>query len=370
MENEEFESREIKIFPAFNDNNIAIGMSCSNEYVPYLSVCLKSLVDNTSVDFNYDIIVFERSITEKNKLILKNFIEKKNVSLRFVDPTPLIKNYSLSYPSFYAIECFFRLASPIFLKEYDKIIFTDVDLVFQSDIKDLYQIDVLGKPLAACQDSTMGFLLNYPDADWFEYCTKTLNLEKPYEYFNTGVMVLNIREFNEKGYVEKLFSIADGSNFRILEQDILNAFFANGIKYIDESWNFPVTNKFYQPLLQYMPYLLKQKYDIVKKAPKIVHWAGSEKPWVFPEEEMAEIWWSYARQVPFYEVILKRMTEVNLPNNTAIIEDVVNYKKNRFAYWKYKLKSKITFGAKRQRYKVKRDTIKQKIRNAQSILNK
>ena len=58
------------IKPAFETNNIAIACSSSNEYVPYLSVWLKSLEEHTCTQYNYDVIVFERSITDENKRIL------------------------------------------------------------------------------------------------------------------------------------------------------------------------------------------------------------------------------------------------------------------------------------------------------------
>ena len=46
------------IAPKFT-NTQAIGMACSNEYVPYLSVCLLSLVENSNPNKEYDIVIFE-----------------------------------------------------------------------------------------------------------------------------------------------------------------------------------------------------------------------------------------------------------------------------------------------------------------------
>ena len=49
--------------PAFIDNYTAIAMSSSDEYLPYLSVCLQSLVDNASDKHNYDIVIFSSTET-------------------------------------------------------------------------------------------------------------------------------------------------------------------------------------------------------------------------------------------------------------------------------------------------------------------
>lgn len=346
----EAETQEIEsLSPAFKNNNIVIGMSSSNEYMPYLSVCLKSIVDNASDEYNYDIVVFERAITERNKEILKTFIQRKNISLRFINPMPLLTKYSLSFPEHYALECFFRLTSPLIFREYEKIIFTDIDLVFQHDIKDLYEINMEGKPLAACVDLKMTALLNSYSEDWNEYCKKTLKLKDPYKYVNTGVIILDVQQFNNNNYTQKLLEIASGSSFRVLEQDIFNLFFKDNITYIEEEWNFPVANKIHKPLFALMSDKFKQKYDEYAKNPKIIHWTGVVKSWHSPEEDYAEIWWNYARQVPFYEIILKRMIEFSI--SPSLIKDVYNYKKNIYKYLYYKLLSNFAIGETKSKYK-------------------
>jgi len=89
------------INPIWDDNYTAIAMSSSNEYVPYLSVCLQSLIEHSSKDHNYDIIIFERSITDENKRILQEQICRKNISLRFINPMNIISQYNLKFPPHY-----------------------------------------------------------------------------------------------------------------------------------------------------------------------------------------------------------------------------------------------------------------------------
>ena len=66
-----------EITPVWRDNYVAIALSSSNEYVPYLSVCLESLKENSSENNNYDIVIFEDSVTDYNKDLLKKIIEQK-----------------------------------------------------------------------------------------------------------------------------------------------------------------------------------------------------------------------------------------------------------------------------------------------------
>ena len=48
---------EIFLKPAFDNNNIALAMSSSNEYAPYVSVLIQSIIDNAKSSNNYDILV-------------------------------------------------------------------------------------------------------------------------------------------------------------------------------------------------------------------------------------------------------------------------------------------------------------------------
>ena len=203
------------IDPIFK-NYIAIALSSSNEYVPYLSVCLQSLKEHTSLYSNYDIIIFERNITEKNKNLLIKQMKEKNISLRFVNPECLLSEYHLKFPDCYSLECYFRLVAPLVLRKYKKIIFTDVDLIFQKDITNLYNIDIENYPLGAAQDYIWSIFINTPYLDWKEYCDNVLQLKEPLKYFNTGVMLINIEEFNKNEYSKQLLSLVSQTYFKIL----------------------------------------------------------------------------------------------------------------------------------------------------------
>lgn len=300
-------TEEDVLVPKF-ENGVVLCASSSNEYAPYLSVYLQSIIENSNKNNNYDIIIFERSITQENKdKLLAQISKYNNLSLRFVNPTPYLKNYDLKYPPHYNLECFFRLTAPLVLKNYKKVIFTDIDMIVLKDLKELYDVDVESYPLAACKDLIWSSFLNNIHADWREYAINKLKLNKPFEYYNTGVMVLNIAEFNKNNYSEKVLKLANEENYRILEQDGLNAFFQTNIKYIDTAWNFPIANICYKAFLPLMPYSFFEQYKKDRENPKIIHYAGGLKPWYYPDEDMAHIWWEYARKTPFYEEILQRL---------------------------------------------------------------
>lgn len=369
-------TRDDCLQPFYKEKTVCIAASASNEYVPYLSVYLQSILSCISKNNNYDIIIFERSITSENKEKLQKQIKQKNIYLRFVNPSELLKEYDLKFPPHYNLECYFRLAAPLILKNYDKVIFTDVDLIFQEDPAKLFDTDIGTYPLAACKDLMWGTFINNNQWDWAEYAKSVLKIKEPFEYFNTGVMILNVKEFNKNNYSKKLLELVSKTTFRILEQDGLNVYFGTKIKYLDTAWNFPVANIAYRNILGYMPLEFSKKYKQDKKNPYIIHYAGGIKPWLYPNEELAEIWWFYARQTPFYEEIMLRMIQHNTSMAMQIsrnidlstVKNALNLGRNKLKYWRYKILSKITFGKKRKKYKEKRKKLKALIKQTKQFL--
>lgn len=353
MENNDIQTIE----PIWTENFTAIAMSSSDEYVPYLSVCLESLVQHSNKSQNYDIIIFERNISIDHKQILQTQIKRDNISIRFINPMSIISQYNLKFPPHYNLECYFRLTTPLILKNYNKIIFTDVDLIFQKDIAKLYEIN-LDKPLAACQDLVYCAFLDTPTLNIFQYSTNELNLSNPYKYFNTGVMLINLKYFRDNNISQTLLAMANEKLYRILEQDILNKYFKENIKYIDDKWNFPTMNSNYSLFMNNLKAEYKDRYRDASNFPYIIHWAGRDKAWLSPEIDKACIWWSYARQSPFYETILSRMLKKHL---LECIKEAFEYQKNILNYWKYKILYLITFGQKKKHYKNKKKILKNKI---------
>ena len=45
------------VSPAFDKNNIPVVFATDNNFVPYLGVTIKSLVENSSEENNYDIVI-------------------------------------------------------------------------------------------------------------------------------------------------------------------------------------------------------------------------------------------------------------------------------------------------------------------------
>ncbi len=343
-----------EIKPAFGQDSVTLAVSCSNEYVPYLSVWLASVLEHISESEKYDILIFEHTITAMAKEKLLRFAKRENVSVRFVNPMGLLQKYNLYVHEHFSLECYFRITAPRLLSKYNKILFTDLDLVFMSDPAYLFKSNLQGKVLGAALEVMWSAFLNNPATkeDIENYSRNSLSLKNVYQYFNTGVLLVDVQKFNKTCSLTELLQLAQEGRFRFLEQDLLNKIFQNQFHILPLEWNVLARANFEWA----MPYISNKyliQYLDARKGGKVIHFAGGIKPWWFVEIDFADVWWSYARKTPYYEEICLRL-------NHKMITDVLtgefekrrgNYYLIYFRYLRCKLMAHITFGKKRAHYR-------------------
>ncbi len=362
--------------PVWNDNYVAIAANSSNEYVPYLSVYLESLRANTDDNTNYDVVILEKSISDENKEILKESFEiKSNLSLRFYNPSKLFENKELivSHP-YLCQESYYRLSAPSIFQNYKKLIFTDVDLIFNEDPKELFNIDMKGAPILSVLEPVWSSWVNknatVTGVNIIDYSQKILKLENLHQYFNTGVMLMDIGQLNSRDLTTQMINKLSGkTRYLYQDQDVINGLLASEMGILPFKWNYEiilqrVIDEAESSFTEYC------NHDI---SPGIIHWIGSNKPWVQPTRTYAYKWWQYARRTPYYEVILQRMIN---SNNTQVrrltnqVRETFNFRSNVLKYWRYKLMAKISFGKKKEHYNTKKQQWKEKIRSAKQLRGK
>ena len=208
----------------------------------------------------------------------------------------------------------------------------------------------------------MNAMYNIKWADWKDYCSKHLKLKDIYNYYNTGVMIIDIQKFKSKSICSSCIELLESKFLRILEQDALNMVLQDDVKYIPTIWNFmTMQNQMkHWKFLDCMSLSSKNDYFTSRDNIHILHFAATRNPWFYPDEEYAELWWAYARKTPFYEIILKRMCDKDKPT-VELLQDLKHYKSNVLKYWKYKILQNFVFGKTRTRYVNKKHIYKAKV---------
>ena len=105
------------------------------------------------------------------------------------------------------------------------------------DVAKIYDENIDGYLLAACHDADTAGLYNGYRKDKKEYTDKILKLKEPYQYFQAGVLLLNLEEFRKRYTTKQILDFAVSEKWQLLDQDILNKLCEGAVKYIDMSWN-------------------------------------------------------------------------------------------------------------------------------------
>lgn len=302
-----------KTAPAFDANNVAIAVAANDYFIPYCATFLKSMAEHSNSDKNYDILLLSQDVSDINVKNVKKMLSAwKNISLRVLDPSVLIDQYTFHIEGHFSKETYYRLVLPELLPNYDKVLYLDSDMIAMDDVSKIYDENIDGYLLAACHDADTAGLYNGYRKDKKDYTDKILKLKEPYQYFQAGVLLLNLEEFRKRYTTKQILDFAVSEKWQLLDQDILNKLCEGAVKYIDMSWNVMVdfAGIRINQIIALAPRWLNEMYQEARKNPKIIHYAGPQKPWFEPEMDFGMQFWECARGTAYYEVMLGRMNRI------------------------------------------------------------
>ena len=303
-----------------------IVFSANDYFIPYTAVTIQSMLEHSSDDKKYQIFILHKDIPLKTIEIIKRQISGySNFSIDFIDVSKFIAGYSFftGNRNDLTIEAYFRLLIPDLFKESEKALYLDGDMLCHTDIANLYMINLNGKLIAAVKD--LGAIRDYyrhkkqgkPDRG-YGICT----VNTPDNYFNSGMLILNIKQFRETLPTKRMLEFAASHSWKMHDQDVLNILCEQQAFLLPLRWNFiyPNSNFEYDNYEKHLPGHLYAEYQNEKNSPHIIHLAGSSrKPW----ENWGNIpyfddFWKYATRTPFIDIIIDRMKEKNLAGKTCI----------------------------------------------------
>lgn len=237
-----------------------IAFLINNDYAEQLSVALTSLLINLKKDEDINVFVFNTGLSELNKQKLKNINCGKKYNMEFIwsdetqfkDLPTAIHLKRLDY---------IRMLFPTLL-DCDKLLYLDSDILVFNDIADYYNTEFEDNYAVVIRD-------RWAHSFQIENHMSKLGV---LNYFNAGVMLLNLKKMREDSIQEECFSfIKNYPELTIfMEQCVFNKVFKNKVKFIDKKYNF-------QYKLNTSEKIYEEFYKI-HGFPHIIHFVGHEKP--------------------------------------------------------------------------------------------
>lgn len=275
-------------------DKVSIVFTFTNDFIVPAYIAVKSLMDSARVSTKYEIIVIHYDLSKHSVVLLKNLVFPTRHEIKF---KRFNKEIIADYPNteHWPGIVYIRLFLPEILVKYDKVIYSDVDVLFRGDLSDVYQIE-----MDDCEWAGIRAEKNTGNMIGHKYFANNRN-----EYiYMSGFMVCNLKQMRAKGFTDIVRKNIQqySSELLMFDLDILNMS-TEDIKDIPIRYAFLVDlyeNKDIRDANQYA--YMKKVYTYKelleeKKNTVIIHYAGRRgKPWIdlFPGDEYVQ----YIRSLP------------------------------------------------------------------------
>ena len=271
---------------------VPIVFTFDNNLIMPASICMSSLLMNANADTFYDIFILhsEKCDFSNTELVdIPNYYKNCKITFRTVN-SEFVTAYEIRGITTTA---YYRLLIPEIIPEYDKIMYSDVDVIFREDLSKYYQIDLDGYYMAGVDNASA----LRPGVQ--KYVREKLGIDHKYGHFYSGNLIINSKKIKEDNLIPQFRELAK-RNFHQQDMDIINIACYGKIKALTPA--FCLTNYLTEILVKRKQEMLSFfTNDEIEHALKygIVHYNGP-KPWKQYCVNF-DIWWEYYRKTPFYD---------------------------------------------------------------------
>ena len=281
-------------------DTIPVVLAADNNYRYPLMVTLLSSLMNAKKNTKYQFIIlvsdqFDMESMELINKLLKQYDMPEAVFYNMQDNYRNIEMQikHISYATFY------RLQLPELLKEVEKCIYLDVDVVVKKDLKEFFDTELGDNYIAGVKAA--GYY--YPE----EKKTATISLleiDKLDQYINAGVLLINLKKMREDKLTETFEKLLE-KNFPSQDQDILNAACYGHIKVLPPKYNamtkynVGIKDEYDRIECLHICYT-REDWNEACETPVIIHYADRWKPWQDLRGNFVQEWWKYIKVLNQY----------------------------------------------------------------------
>lgn len=284
---------------------IPICFATDDNYVPFLTVALASLLDNSSKENFYKIYVLTSHLSEENM----NSIQKQateNSEIKFVQLSKELDKVQDMFHlrDYYSKETYYRIFIPNLFPEYEKVLYLDCDITVVGDVSELYNTQIHGYYVGAVQEEVMQTFEVFGN-----YVEKADGINRK-NYFNAGILLINCRRWRNKLIAERFVDLLNRYTFRVVQdEDYLNVLCKDNIKWLPLGWN----KTSYK----------NESFD--DKDLKIIHWKINWRPWKYKDVLYEDYFWKYAKMTDFYDKLIQMRdsrTEADFKKDELLMENL------------------------------------------------
>lgn len=255
------------------------------------SVAITSIIYNKKRNTNYDIYIVGNFISHENQNKLKK-LETKSVIINFINIDKEL-TYTMGENKYVSQTACLKFHLPEIFPNLDKVLYLDSDIIVQKDLSELFNTDINNFYVAGIVDFGVCHLkLHYKELNY-----------KYEKYFNSGVMLLNLKKMREENITSKLIEYKQNQKNFYMDQDAFNMVLNPLVKWMSYKYNY----QYCLLLMNGNKKNIKETYDenaykILKKKGQgatIIHYAYMYKPWKYDIKNISKLFIKYYKKSPY-----------------------------------------------------------------------
>jgi len=291
-----------------------IVFACDENYAPYLSVVIRSIMDNAHSSFHYEIIILDCSKNQHSEGFSVTMISLREMvalnpkfSLKLIRVSEILaKNVFLQKNKQalkrYSYGTYARILIPDLLPSYDRVLYLDVDHIVLGDIAELFELPLHNKIIASVPDVSAAYMRLVKRFKRKKLIEDVLNLEIDDCYIIASPMLFDVRACRNFGFTDKVLGfLTENYDLPFPDQDAINSVCKGKIFYLPQKWG-RVNSGNFTKLCNYIQKNMDKKYSEIilgdwredAENPAIIHYVASPKPWAGTRPNYSGLWWRYA----------------------------------------------------------------------------
>jgi len=251
---------------------INVCLACDNNYAKYAGVVVASVLANSKDDEDLKFYILDGGISESSKDEILSLKSIKDCGIEFVQiDERMFEDYKkVATHKYISIATYYRLRLATLLPEVERIIYFDCDMVVNSSLKNLFNVELGENVIAGVKDINKRMLKQNPS------------------YINAGMVLFDLKKIREEGVEQKFYDYTN-ENFETIkmgDQTIINEVLKGRIKIVEDGWNVQSSN-----------FTNRSSYT---RHPKVIHYVAKRKPWHFGSFSVhRQLYFKYLQLTPW-----------------------------------------------------------------------
>ena len=223
------------------ETRIPVVFSTDDLFIIPAYTAIWSMLNNASTVCFYDLYIMHSGSLSERSIEFLEGIEKiyENCRLSFLSVDESQFEH-VSLKEGITVSAMFRLLLSEYLRNYDKCLYIDCDVIVLGDVSVLYPTDIKENYIAAIKDCGVQYFYEKNR----EYA-ETIGISDMRDYFNSGVLLMNMSAIRKDKLIKDFMACTEHV-YLYADQDILNRCCQNRVQYLPLKYN--LFRRFYQRL--------------------------------------------------------------------------------------------------------------------------